>query len=55
MALERYREGKISIDGVLDAQMFHQTAQMNFVQSRLTAQISYSNFVRVLGVDSVKE
>ena len=55
MALERYREGKISIDGVVDAQMFHQTAQMNFVQSRLTAQISYSNFVRVLGVDSVKE
>lgn len=53
MALERYREGKMSVDGVLDAQMFHQTAQMNFVQSRLTAQISYSAFVRALGLLSI--
>lgn len=50
MALERYREGRISVDGVLDAQMFLQTAQMNFVQSRLTAQISYSDFIRALGL-----
>ncbi|MCP3894964.1 MAG: TolC family protein [Bacteroides sp.] len=50
LALERYQEGKISITEVLDAQIYHQTAQINAVQSRLNAQVSYSEYVRALGI-----
>lgn len=49
MATDRYKEGLISIAEVLDAQLFHQTAQINYVQSRMNAQLSLSNFHRVLG------
>ncbi|HJD92272.1 TolC family protein [Bacteroides coprosuis] len=51
MAMERYKEGLVSITEVLDAQLFHQNAQVNYVQSKLNAQIAQSNFNRVLGVN----
>lgn len=50
MALDRYKEGKISIAEVLDAQIYHQTAQINHVQSRLNAQAARSEFIRALGI-----
>lgn len=50
LALERYKEGKISIAEVLDAQIYHQTAQLNYVQSRLNAQLSRSEYIRALGI-----
>lgn len=50
MALGKYREGKISIAEVLDAQIYLQTAQINYVQSRLNAQVSRSEFIRALGI-----
>lgn len=50
MATENYREGKISIAEVLDAQLYHQTAQINYVQSRLNAQVCHSEFIRALGI-----
>ncbi|MEG1748101.1 MAG: TolC family protein [Tannerellaceae bacterium] len=51
MAVEKYKEGKISIAEVLDAQIYHQTAQVNYVQSRLAAQMSHSEFIRAVGVN----
>lgn len=50
MALDRYREGKISIAEVLDAQIYYQTAEINHVQSRLNAQAARSEFIRALGI-----
>lgn len=49
MATDRYKEGLISIAEVLDAQLFHQTAQINYVQSRINAQLSLSGLNRALG------
>lgn len=50
MAVDRYKEGLISIAEVLDAQLFHQTAQINYVQSRINAQLSLSELNRALGI-----
>lgn len=49
MATDRYKEGLISIAEVLDAQLFHQTAQINYVQSRVNAQLALSDLNRALG------
>lgn len=49
MAIDRYKEGLISIAEVLDAQLFHQTAQINYVQSRVNAQLSFSGLKHALG------
>ncbi|MEG2150312.1 MAG: TolC family protein [Bacteroidaceae bacterium] len=47
-AIERYNEGKVSIVDVIDAQVYKQTAQINFVQAKLSMQNSYSDLLRVL-------
>lgn len=49
-AFDKYKEGKISILEVLNAQIYHQTAQLNYVQSRMMAQIYRSEFIRALGL-----
>lgn len=54
MAMERYREGNVSIIEALDAQMYHQQAQINYIQSKMNAQISRSAFVKALGSYSQK-
>lgn len=38
-AVERYNEGKASIVEVIDAQVYKQTAQINYVQAKLTMQL----------------
>ncbi len=50
MAVERYTEGNLSIAEVLDAQIFHQTAQLNFVRSKINAQIYHSELIRAAGL-----
>ena len=49
MALDRYKEGNLSILETLDAQLYHQMAQINHIRSRANAQIYYSEFLRALG------
>ncbi len=46
-ALERYNEGAVSIVEVIDAQIYKQTAQINFVQAKLAMQTSYAELLRV--------
>lgn len=46
-AVERYNEGKASIIEVIDAQVYKQTSQINFVQAKLAMQNSYSELLRV--------
>lgn len=50
MAFDRYKEGKVSIAEVLDAQIYYQTAEINHVQSRLNARAARSEFIRALGI-----
>lgn len=45
-AIERYNEGKASIVEVIDAQIYKQTAQINYVQAKLAAQNSYSELLK---------
>lgn len=47
-ALERYREGKISVIEVIDAQTYRQTAQINFVQAKAASQGYYSGLIKAL-------
>lgn len=49
-AFDKYKEGKVSILEVLNAQLYHQTARLNYVQSRMMAQIYKSEFIRALGL-----
>lgn len=49
-AIERYNEGKASIVDVIEAQVYKQTSQINFVQAKLAMQNSYSELLRVLNV-----
>lgn len=48
---ERYREGKISVTEVLDAQIYHQTARMNDIRARLSVCISWARYVRAAGIN----
>lgn len=50
MALDRYKQGSISLIELIDAQVFHQKSEINDVQSRMNAQISRSQYLRALGV-----
>jgi outer membrane protein TolC len=50
MALDRYKGGSISLIELIDAQVFHQKADLNYVQSRMNAQIYRSQYIRALGV-----
>lgn len=49
MAMEKYKEGTISIVEVINAQLYHQEAKVNYIQSKLDAQIAKSNFDRAVG------
>ncbi|MGL5981251.1 MAG: TolC family protein [Phocaeicola sp.] len=45
-AVERYNEGNASIIEVIDAQVYKQTAQINYVQAKLTIQIYYAELMK---------
>lgn len=45
-ATDRYNEGKASIVEVIDAQIYKQTAQINYVQAKLAAQNNYSELLK---------
>lgn len=47
-ALERYKEGNVSILEVIDAQTYRQTSQLNHVQAKVTAQSYYSDLLKAL-------
>ena len=49
LSMERYKEGSISIVEVINAQLYHQQAQINHIQSKLNAQIAKSDFERAVG------
>lgn len=45
-ALEKYNEGEISILEIIDAQTYYQTAQLNYIQAKTSAQYRYSDLLR---------
>lgn len=47
-ALERYAEGKVTVVEVIDAQTYRQTAELNYIQAKATAQASYSELIKAL-------
>lgn len=53
-AMERYAEGKVSILEVIDAQTYRQTAQINYVQARVSAQGHYSELIKSLNLYEYK-
>lgn len=50
LAMDQYKEGRISIVEVLNAQMYHQEAKVNHIQSKLNAQIAKSAYDRAVGI-----
>lgn len=46
LTLARYKEGSVSIVEVLNAQLYHQQAQINYIQSKLSAQVAKSAYER---------
>ncbi len=48
LAMDQYKEGRISIVEVLNAQMYHQEAKVNHIQSKLNAQIAKSAYTVLL-------
>ena len=53
-AVERYAEGKVSILEVIDAQTYRQTAQVNYVQAKVSAQGYYSELIKSLNLYEYK-
>lgn len=49
LAFEKYREGNISIVEVINAEIYHLEAKVNFIQSKLNAQIAKSGLERAGG------
>lgn len=49
LAMEKYKEGTVSIVEVINAQLYHQEAKVNYVQSKLDAQIAKSGLDRAMG------
>ena len=47
-ALERYDEGKVSVVEVIEAQTYRQTAQLNHIQAKASAQGYYSGLMKAL-------
>lgn len=47
-AIEKYEEGAIFLDEVIDAQVYRQTAQMNYVEAKLAAQIHYAEWLKAI-------
>lgn len=49
LAIDKYREGNISIVEVINAQIYHLEAKVNYIQSKLNAQIAKSGLERAKG------
>lgn len=49
-ALERYDEGKVSVVEVIEAQTYRQTAQLNHIQAKVSAQGYYSELQKALNL-----
>ena len=49
LAMDKYKEGTISIVEVLNAQMYHQEAELNHIRSKLRAQLAKSSLERATG------
>lgn len=49
LAMDKYREGNVSVVEVLDAQMYHLQAEVNHIQARLQARIAQSSLERAMG------
>lgn len=49
LAMDKYKEGSISIVEVLNAQMYHQEAELNHIRSKLRAQLAKSSLERAAG------
>ena len=49
LAMDKYKEGTISIVEVLNAQMYHQEAELNHIRSKLRAQLAKSSLERAAG------
>lgn len=49
MAMDKYKEGNVSIIEVINAQLYHQEARINYIQSKLNAQIAKSAMDRATG------
>lgn len=47
-AIERYNDGKASVDEVIDAQVYKLTTQSYFVEAKLAMQINYSEMLKSL-------
>ena len=50
ISLDNYREGRISIVEVINAQLYHLQARVNYIQSKLKAQVSRSDYYRAVGM-----
>lgn len=51
---ERYAEGRLSIMEVLQAQLYRQNAQVNYIEAKLIAQSSWSELQRALSLYNVE-
>lgn len=49
LAMGKYKEGNISVVEVINAQLYHQEARVNYIQSKLNAQIAKSALERAVG------
>lgn len=49
LAMSQYREGKTSIVEAINAQVYHQQARVNHIQSKLAAQAARSDYARATG------
>lgn len=49
VALDQYQEGRVSIVEVINAQIYHQQACLNFIQAKLDVQIARSDYERACG------
>lgn len=49
VTMNKYKEGNVSIVEAIDAQIYHQQAKVNYIQSKLNAQIAKSKFERTIG------
>lgn len=49
LAMDKYKEGNLSIVEVLNAQIYHQEARINHIQSKLNTQIARSKMERAIG------
>lgn len=49
LAMDKYKEGTISIVEVLNAQMYHQEAELSHIRSKLRAQLAKSSLERAVG------